>query len=159
MSPIPKTFQSDDPVDAELVRLSASVRPPENKLFDGRIDLTKIKHPNGRSAYDRYQELAGLVKGPDGKVLYEKMKEVIEDPRYWSSATDPQSQIGVSEEGGKSAILKRVIKGYRDLALQQLSEEVPGLKKQINKAYQDNRAANSIPGQTMLEQQRALEQQ
>jgi hypothetical protein len=155
MSPIPKTVQSNDPVDKELVRLTASVRPPEPKLFDGRIDLTKIKHPNGRSAYDRYQELAGLIKGPDGKVLYEKMKEVMEDPRYWSTASDPQNQIGVAEEGGKVAILKRVIKGYRDMALKELSSEVPGLKEQINKSYQDNKAANSITGQQMLEQMRA----
>jgi hypothetical protein len=160
MSPIPKSLESQDMVDQELIRLAASIRPPEAKLFDGRIDLTKIKHPNGRTAYDRYQELAGIVKGPDGKNLYEKMREVIEDPRYWSTATDPQSQIGTDEEGGKVAILKKVIKSYRDAALKYMAqEEIKGLDKKINDAYRENRTANSIPGQTLLEQQRLLEQQ
>jgi hypothetical protein len=152
MSPLPVDKQSYDDVDKELVRLNIGMLPPEAKLFDGRIDLTKIKHPNGRSAYDRYQELVGLVKAPNGKTLYESMRDVIKDPRYLSLLTDPESEVGVYEQGGKATQLKKVVREYRKLALNYLAtEEMPKLKDQMNAAYRSNKASNSVPAQRKLE--------
>lgn len=160
MSPLPVDKQSYDEVDKELVRLNLGMLPPEAKLFDGRIDLTKIKHPNGRSAYDRYQELVGIVKAPNGKTLYESMRDTIQDPRYLSNLTDPESEVGVYEQGGKVTALKKIVRDYRKLALNYLAnEEMPKLKEQINAAYRSNRASNSVPAQRQLEQLLNGEQQ
>ena len=153
MSPLPVDKQSYDEVDKELVRLNLGMQPPEAKLFDGRIDLTKIKHPNGRSAYDRYQELVGIVKAPNGKTLYETMRDTIQDPRYLANLTDPESEVGVYEQGGKATQLKKVVREYRKLALNYLSnEEMPKLRDQINAAYRSNRSSNSVAAQRKLEE-------
>jgi hypothetical protein len=152
MSPLPVDKQSYDEVDKELVRLNLGMLPPEAKLFDGRIDLTKMKHPNGRTAYDRYQELVGIVKAPNGKTLYESMRDTIQDPRYLANLTDPESELGVYEQGGKATALKKIVREYRKLALNYLaSEEMPKLKDQLNAAYKSNRAANSVGAKRALD--------
>lgn len=147
MSPLPIQKESYDEVDQELMRLNIGIEQPESKLFNGRIDLTKIKHPNGRSAYDRVQELAGLVKNPStGKNLYEQLRDTVQDPAYIAKLTDPNSEVGVFEAGGKAEQIRKVVRGYRDLATNYLvTKEMPELTATFNKANAEKKSANSIP--------------
>lgn len=154
MSPLPIQKQSYDDVDRELVRLNTGIEPPESKLFNGRIDLTKIKHPNGRSAYDRMQELVGLVKHPaTGKNLYEQLRETVQDPRYVAILSDPTNELGVYEPGGKAEQIRKVVRVYRDLATKHLiTNEMPELTTPFNKAYAEKRASNSNPRKEIVQQ-------
>lgn len=154
MSPLPVDKQSYDDVDKELVRLSVGIEPPEAKLFNGRIDLTKIKHPNGRSAYDRMQELVGLVKHPQtGKNLYEQLRDTVQDPKYLSLLSDPNSELGVYEPGGKAEQIRKVVRVYRELATKHLiTQEMPELTTPFNKAYAEKRASNSNPRKEVVRQ-------
>lgn len=147
MSPLPIQKQSYDDVDKELVRLNTGIEPPESKLFNGRIDLTKIKHPNGRSAYDRVQELAGLVKNPStGKNLYEQLRDTVQDPNYIAILSDPTNELGVYEPGGKAEQIRKVVRVYRDLATKQLiTNEMPELSDSFVKASAEKKATNSNP--------------
>jgi hypothetical protein len=154
MSPLPTQKQSYDDVDRELVRLNTGIEPPEAKLFNGRIDLTKIKHPNGRSAYDRMQELVGLVKHPaTGKNLYEQLRETVQDPRYIAILSDPTNELGVYEPGGKAEQIRKVVRAYRDIATKHLiTNEMPELTTPFNKAYAEKRASNSNLRKEMVQQ-------
>lgn len=147
MSPLPIQKQSYDDVDRELVRLNTGIEPPESKLFNGRVDLTKIKHPNGKSAYDRVQELAGLVKNPaTGKNLYEQLRDTVQDPNYIAILSDPTNELGVYEPGGKAEQIRKVVRVYRDLATKQLiTSEMPELSNTFIKANAEKKATNSNP--------------
>lgn len=153
-SPLPITKESYDEVDQELVRLNIGIEPPESKLFNGRIDLTKIKHPNGRSAYDRVQELQGLVKNPaTGKTVYEQLRDTVQDPRYIGILSDPNNELGVYEPGGKAEQIRKIVRAYRELATRHLIQnEMPELTEKFNKANAQKKATNSIPRKEAVQQ-------
>lgn len=148
-SPIPESKRSNDAVDKELIRLGASMLPPQPTV--NNIDLRKIKHPEtGRSAYDRYQELVGLVQNGEGKVLYESLRDLMNDPQYHENQTDPDTNVGYTETGGKLSHIKKRVDRYRGLALQQLGEEMPELAAELKLKKLEHKVSKTYQGQQRL---------
>lgn len=125
-----KASPRDDLKD-ELARLSligdnAFAPPGKTK---GNVDLTEFKSVvTGKTAYDRYQELTGLVK-LDDKTLQETMQEFIRSPEYRTELTDGDEEY----DGSRIKVLKAILGAYRQAAEQQLGEENPEVREAVIK--------------------------
>lgn len=117
-----KASPRDDLKD-ELARLSLiegnAFAPPGR--VKGTVDLTEyLSAVTGKTAYDRYQGLTGLVK-LDDKTLQETMQELVRSPEYLTELTDGAEE----HDDSRILALKKILETYRQAAEQELGEEIP----------------------------------
>lgn len=122
----PREDLKDELARLSLVGSNAFAPPPKTK---GNVDLTEFKSTvTGKTAYDRYQELVGLVK-LENKTLQETLQEFIGSPEYRTELTDGDEE----HDGSRVKVLKAILGAYRQAAEQQLGEENPEVREAILK--------------------------
>lgn len=120
-SPIKVNSVKDKRLEKEIAILGRPFSPP-SPIRNG-IDLRDIDL-GGRSAYDRYNELVGIVE-IGGKRIKNRFREIVSSPFYKSlSAEIPPGET----ESPRSKLLKNILSDYRREAFKKLQEEVPELK-------------------------------
>jgi len=101
---------------------NSPIRQPARMQYG--VDLTQYRSPDtGYTAYDRYQELVGVVKDNDGLTLKERLGELFKSDEYKNVLGD--GDIGV--DGGRIEAIRNVVGAFRQMALDQLRQEIPQL--------------------------------
>ena len=131
---VQKPAPAKDPVFQELAKVRHGLQPPSPALY-GAIDLLGDRHrtPEGRSAYDRWQELTGEVK-IGGKTLREKLAQTFKS-RDYQRLSDAESANGLDTP--RLFATRRIIGAYRDVAMAQLQREIPSIREDIRAYHND----------------------
>lgn len=110
---------------------------PAPRTPKGDIDMREFTLESGRSAYDRYQELAGHPPGrPSLKAALEK---AVKSKEYRAL---PHGKI--TEQTTKEAMLGDIVSAYRRSAMQQLMKESASFREAVySKQLQNVRAAKA----------------
>lgn len=108
MSPVYTSKKKSAPIDEEIIRLRARISMPTRTIEE--VPLTPQE-------YSRYVEMAGnAYKNPStGLGCKEALMALIKTAQYKGMSDGP--------EGGKAAMIKDVIQGYRQMAAQQMKRE------------------------------------
>lgn len=130
-NPIGFSSKTADPVLNELAKLRHGFTPPNHKL-NGLVDLTSYVGSDGRTAYDRWQDLRSKVK-VRGKTLRQSLASLFRSRKY--QRLDPRSDSGLTSPRVK--LIQRVLGDYRDSSLNSLFKEFP----EIRDAYQRSSTA------------------
>ncbi len=130
------TTQDDDLVEAEHNRIILETGKGIGKPTPIRngLDFRDISTTDGRTAYDRLQELSGQLPGrPSLKTLLAQAmrKETYEDM--------PDGEAGV--KGTKLWALTGIVSDYREAALKTLLKENPQLRTQLHNRERDAKGA------------------
>jgi hypothetical protein len=130
-NPITLSRDKGDKLFDELAQLNAGLKAPSPVLFNS-IDLVNDHQTaDGRSAYDRYQELAGQVS-INGQTLRQTLTRLVGSAQYKKlSLTGEDSNY----DSPRLREVRSVIERYRKVALRQLQKEVPSVGQAV-KAYQ-----------------------
>ena len=123
-SPLTYTEVSDDVLVKEFAQLRHGFNPPRPRYLG--LDLRDVEVRDGQNAYDRWQELHGQVR-LRGKTLRQALREAIRDPEY--RRLDPASSI--TGPSPRVNVLNRIIRKYRQAALEQLMKEAPLLRREL----------------------------
>jgi len=126
-SPVYTKEGSNEPIDAELLRLESNISMPRKRTsFNGAtVDLTQYP-----KAYSRYVELAGNeLKHPAWNLGAKDLLNQIVSGEHPLSAVYQIRSDG--PEGGKDLYIKSIIRDYQDLARTQLLEEFPEIADQV----------------------------
>jgi hypothetical protein len=116
----------DNPVAFEIARLRVPLGEPQ-KIKYKTVDLTEYKKGD-QSAYDYMMENIGKVK-IEGKTLTEYLQNIFNTSDYQSL------QEGDTEnDGGKEVYIKKIFKGFKDMAYYQMLQEYPEVKDAIEAA-------------------------
>lgn len=127
LSPFKTSKIEAQPIDTELERLQKWIANPGRAVsFQGvTIDLTK-----NPMAYSRYVELSGNAWHPDGEVgLKNKLNAIVEGR---DDASEMYETLDDGPDGLKAKLIDRYVDVYRGGARQQLLEEFPELKAEVN---------------------------
>ena len=122
LSPIPYSEVSHDQIKREVTKFGEVIGPPSNMKY-GTLDLTDYKGADGTTAYDRYQELQGVVQR-NGKGLKDSLLDLINSDAY--NRLPDRAEDGSASP--KMDLLKREVTRYRGTAWEQLLKEFPMLK-------------------------------
>jgi hypothetical protein len=108
------------------------IEPPAPRSgATGGVDLRDFTLKNGRSAYDRYQELAGHPPGMPS--MKERLTALVQSEAY-----KQLPHGGPTEHGTKlGLIMERGIKPYREAAFKRLLMESPELRQAVNQRRLD----------------------
>ena len=118
----------DNPVAFEIARLRIPLGEPQ-KIKYKKIDLTKEYNFTGeQSAYDYMMENIGKVK-IEGKTLTEYLKDTFDSSDYQSL-----QEGDVDFDGGKEIYIKKIFKGFKDMAYYQMLEKYPKTRERIEAA-------------------------
>jgi hypothetical protein len=129
-----------DEIARQLIIHNSALRPPP-PIMEGEVDLRKWTSPKtGRTAYDRYQELVGLVE-IGGQTLRERLSDLIHSPLYRDVATDGT----FDHDGSRIDLIRRVIGYYRQAAERALREEIPELDRALTQAEMRRRMIRVQP--------------
>ena len=128
LDPFVVSQEKADPVRKELARLAmseaeANFTTPQEKL--GTLDLTQFKNAAGQTAHDRWTELIGQVPGPGGLNFHDRLKQVMESPRY-KNGNDGTSAY---RQGSRIVDIRTEQERYRQIALRQVLREFDDLKE------------------------------
>jgi len=116
----------NNPVAFEIARLRVPLGEPQ-KIKYKTVDLTEYKKGD-QSAYDYMMENIGKVK-IEGKTLTEYLQNIFNTSDYQSL------QEGDTEnDGGKEVYIKKIFKGFKDMAYYQMLQEYPEVKDAIEAA-------------------------
>ncbi len=124
--PIAARTVSDSVVDRELAALGHGFTPPGITQRD--IDLTEIQNSQGRTAYDRWSELAGTVS-LQGRSLREELRKLFRSRRY-KQMPEPDAFEGL--DSPRISEVNRVIQRYRRAAWREVVSEYPELAETIS---------------------------
>jgi hypothetical protein len=134
VNPFTLSKDTKDPVFAELARFRHGIQQPPAALH-GVIDLLSDRHrtEDGRTAYDRWQEITGQVK-IGGKTLRQKLEETFSSRQY-------QRLADAVDSGGldtpRLLVTRRVIAAYREAAMAALQREVPSIRQELMAYHND----------------------
>ena len=118
----------DNPVAFEIARLRIPLGEPQ-KIKYKKIDLTREYNFTGeQSAYDYMMENIGKVK-IEGKTLTEYLQNTFNSSDYQSL-----QEGDVDFDGGKEIYIKKIFKGFKDMAYYQMLQEYPKTKERIEAA-------------------------
>ena len=118
----------DNPVAFEIARLRIPLGEPQ-KIKYKKVDLTKEYNFTGeQSAYDYMMENIGKVK-IEGKTLTEYLKDTFDSSDYQSL-----QEGDVDFDGGKEIYIKKIFKGFKDMAYYQMLEKYPKTRERIEAA-------------------------
>ncbi len=126
-SPVYTKEGSEEPIDAELLRLESNINMPRKRTsFNGvTVDLTQYP-----KAYSRYVELAGNeLKHPAwGLGAKDLLNQIVSGEHPLSAVYRIRSD---GPDGGKDIYIKDILRQYQDLARTQLLEEFPDIADQV----------------------------
>jgi hypothetical protein len=134
LSPIAKTAVKNDIISKEFEALGRSFNAP-SKTQQG-LNLTKIDIGPNRTAYDRFQELAGEVK-IGGKNLEEAMQELLTSARYQQASAYSTDMV----ESPRVYMVRALFSKYRQRAFRQLKKESPVLNAALMQLDSQARAS------------------
>jgi hypothetical protein len=118
----------DNPVAFEIARLRIPLGEPQ-KIKYKKVDLTKEYNFTGeQSAYDYMMENIGKVK-IEGKTLTEYLQDTFDSSDYQSL-----QEGDVDFDGGKEIYIKKIFKGFKDMAYYQMLETYPKTRERIEAA-------------------------
>jgi len=118
----------DNPVAFEIARLRIPLGEPQ-KIKYKKVDLTKEYNFTGeQSAYDYMMENIGKVK-IEGKTLTEYLQDTFNSSDYQSL-----QEGDVDFDGGKEIYIKKIFKGFKDMAYYQMLEKYPKTRERIESA-------------------------
>ena len=118
----------DNPVAFEIARLRIPLGEPQ-KIKYKKIDLTREYNFTGeQSAYDYMMENIGKVK-IEGKTLTEYLQDTFDSSDYQNL-----QEGDVDFDGGKEIYIKKIFKGFKDMAYYQMLQEYPKTKERIEAA-------------------------
>ena len=118
----------DNPVAFEIARLRIPLGEPQ-KIKYKKVDLTKEYNFTGeQSAYDYMMENIGKVK-IEGKTLTEYLQDTFDSSDYQSL-----QEGDVDFDGGKEIYIKKIFKGFKDMAYYQMLEKYPKTRERIEAA-------------------------
>jgi len=121
----------DNPVAFEIARLRIPLGEPQ-KIKYKKVDLTKEYNFTGeQSAYDYMMENIGKVK-IEGKTLTEYLKDTFDSSDYQSL-----QEGDVDFDGGKEIYIKKIFKGFKDMAYYQMLEKYPKTRERIEAAQKE----------------------
>ncbi|MBK8189218.1 MAG: hypothetical protein IPK79_02075 [Vampirovibrionales bacterium] len=114
-----------DEVDVEVLKLSQLGGQVDTVSNRDRRFLSQFKSKDGKTAYERLNELMGEVgllyfrEDMEGKTLTDTLKEAIRSKDY-QAASDPFTSHEFQGQGGKVFMLRNEVARYRDAAMEQL---------------------------------------
>ncbi len=114
-----------DEVDVEVLKLSQLGGQVDTVSNRDRRFLSQFRNRDGKTAYERLNELMGEVgllyfrEDMEGKTLTDMLKEVIKSEDY-QAASDPFTSHEFQGQGGKVMMLRNEVARYRDAAMEQL---------------------------------------
>jgi hypothetical protein len=135
LSPLPARQRDPYPIDEELERLDFMIgRPRKTLSYDG-VNVNLKNHPK---IYNRYLELQGhaLTTYGDGSPIDETGEGLVGSLSLLVTGGHPLSQMYEQEltdgpDGGKAALIRKMVEGFRNVAKYQLLEEFPWLKATV----------------------------
>ena len=135
VSPIYSKKFDPEPIDSELNRLELWLRrPPKKTSFDG-VTVNLELHPR---IYSRYVELAGnaLTHTVHGAPVGLSEKGAKDELNALMKGEHPLSEVyklmSDGPDGGKANQIRDMVNDYREAARDQLLEEFPELKAQVD---------------------------
>lgn len=135
VSPIYASSHDPEPIDEEFLRLGYFPRkPPYRTSFNG-VSVNLREFPE---AYSRYIELTGNeLKHPTfGLGAMDLLNAVVTGNHSLSG----QYQLRTDgPDGGKSVMLRELLLSYRDLARQQVLQEFPAIRLQVEQGLLEQR--------------------
>jgi hypothetical protein len=130
ISPIYSSTRKNDPVAQEVIKNKVSLSMPGRFVGGSRppLDPTmKIPAREGveltHEEYDRYVVLAGNDLKLGGLGMKDQLSKLIKAPEYQKATDGP--------DGGKATMIRKVVMGYREAALEKLQDEFPALRMKI----------------------------
>jgi hypothetical protein len=149
--------QEADLVESEhnriILETGKGITPPTPRR--NGVDLRDIRLEDGRTAYDRLQELAGRpVDG--GKTLKEALADLIKSDAY-QDLVDGESSV----KGTKLYALNTIVTKYREAAFNRLQRENPAIREALladRKATVDALRAKRSEGQEAKPAEELLKQ-
>lgn len=135
VSPIYASSHDPEPIDEEFLRLEYFPRkPPYRTSFNG-VSVNLRDFPE---AYSRYIELTGnALKHPTfGLGAMDLLNAVVTGNHTLSGRYQLRTD---GPEGGKSMMLRDLLLSYRDLAKQQVLQEFPALRLQVEQGMLEQR--------------------
>lgn len=122
----------DDTLNESFAITGRYLSPPAAKNENtGGVDLRDFTTEDGRSAYDRYQELAGHPLG-GAPSLKDALNQLVQQPDFQSLTNGAPG-----EKGTRSGAIMGVVKGYRQAAFKALLAESPKLNAAVNQRKLD----------------------
>jgi SAM-dependent methyltransferase len=133
LSPVPTSEVSSDIIMREVTNYGQVTNPP-GPIRHGTLDLREYNKGGDETAYDRLQELVGIVE-IGGKGVRDSLENLIMSGRY-------ERLEGLDNNGGspRNDALKKVVRKYQGRAWRQLLEEYPTLKANEKIARYNSRA-------------------
>lgn len=137
VNPFLATEESDDKLAHELASLNHGFRGQRPNILG--VDLREIQLKNGRSAFDRLQELTGSVK-LRGKTLRQSLEKLIANPRYQEL---PNISDGVSPTGRVEQINK-ILTRYKSAARRALRRKNKDIDEMLRLQTQKKLAGRQL---------------
>lgn len=131
LSPFGSSKLAPEPIDTELQRLEKWIGTPDRKVsFRGAsIDLTK-----NPKAYSRYVQLAGNEAKLGGQGLLDTLNAIVGGEHSYSEA---YKELTDGPDGSKAMLIDRYVSVYREAAKQQLLQEFPELRAEVERKQQE----------------------
>lgn len=131
IQPLSVTRGKEDAVAKELVRLSNSSAELKYTDIDHlstiagqKVDLKAVKNEKGVTAWDHMNDLMQTVTPPgENKNFYDKLKSVIESPRYQYGVESKVLDGAPMAIGLRASMVKAEEKKYRDEAFRQMKDD------------------------------------
>jgi hypothetical protein len=133
--PIQYTEVKDKTVMAELASLAGTAFYPPSKTVGG-LDYRDFDNKDGQDAYDRLQELHGVVT-VGGMTMKQALKQLFKTRTY--QAASAESQPGIPSPRGE--MIKKVINAFRRSARAKVLLEYPELKDALRQKQLGSRQA------------------
>jgi hypothetical protein len=130
ISPVYSSTRKNDPVATEIIKNKVSLsmpgrvvggaRPPQDPTMQvASREGVELTHDE----YDRYVVLAGNELKMDGLGMKDQLAKLMKSDTYKKATDGP--------DGGKAAIIRKVVMSYRGAALEKLQDENPALRMKI----------------------------
>ncbi len=131
------TEEKDDTVLQEIANLRGGFALPSKEIAPN-VSLLNYNGDNGKTAYNFYRKAHSEVK-INGKTLRQAMDRTIKS--NWYQKLNPQSFNGVKSP--RIAELQKIMRKYRDEALQETLKEFPELESDYNSSMSIKRQAKT----------------
>jgi hypothetical protein len=152
VTPFAMALPADSPVREQLLEAQAGIKLPASKY--GNIDMRNYRSANGQTAYDRWLELTGTIKGSDGKTVLQQLETFVPKLQEAYGNIRPQKDIDTGGEykGAAHEKIAGLVGRYRNAAKAQMLSEFPELAKALREEKIRNSPAGRANAATRLRQ-------
>lgn len=152
VTPFAMALPADSPVREQLLEAQAGIKLPASKY--GNIDMRNYRSANGQTAYDRWLELTGTIKGSDGKTVLQQLESFVPKLQEAYGNIRPQKDIDTGGEykGAAHEKIAGLVGRYRNAAKAQMLSEFPELAKALREEKIRNSPAGRANAATRLRQ-------